>query len=784
MRKIKLTIAFLLAMLCLTAIAQFRNTNGVYQYQSTLQNADVFVTGRPSANTNYNYAASNLLNLITNVASASSAVAVSSATPTNILILRSNSTALSFSNDVRMAVSNMVAWDTLVIPPGRYYISNSILAPPANTVIQGSGMRGTEILGWTVGPMFKPNNNVVLNDVFIGWDWLQLQLATVDDNGDGIQCGIGLPNILQGNQAGWPGYADLAVTNFIANNVWVQGQVDTITPGTNWNYNWTFNNCIIEFAWDATCPGGARTNWITYNGCDFRYLPGVFTNSSGQVIAPNPPRLTRQGTSVNADNYIFNNCSAQIIGSAVGALWPPSTASAYGGNYIVIPTVTPYSFEPSDLKAGFVSVNGKSFTRGDVIAANPITSRTSIIVSNNTAAARSTYYSYSSFTDPIPVEGSLYFDPDNTLADPYSGGWKFTDYQVYAPAGFVGPHIGNGSGLTNIPPTTGISGWPANSSGYLNNNGSGTLSWGTPSGSLPADPSVNSVLTNKSGGPSGWFPIASLPAGSGGTNLWLQKDASNWTNALNASIIWSSASPSSQSLTLGTDDYINNGAQRWRASAGLEVGGGTYAWQGTGTQGGLSEGDIVVRNMIASSNNVSGGISAGSITATTMNIAQANVTNLVSAGSATNGYLFAHSNGVVLATREILATNVVTPVFRLYTQELVTTGNVTNYTIDFATTNLQTINATGNVYFANITGMAAGTAKQIVITNVFKASSNITVYVQTNLLWLGPTNDYAIGASPMHTNRAYPVTNVLVLSLQPIGSTSPSILSYGIPSSP
>jgi hypothetical protein len=33
----------------------------------------------------------------------------------------------------------------------------------------------------------------------------------------------------------------------------------------------------------------------------------------------------------------------------------------------------------------------------------------------------------------------------------------------------------NGSGL---PPTTGISGWPANSAGVLTNNGSGTLSWG------------------------------------------------------------------------------------------------------------------------------------------------------------------------------------------------------------------------------------------------------------------------------------------------------------------
>lgn len=41
--------------------------------------------------------------------------------------------------------------------------------------------------------------------------------------------------------------------------------------------------------------------------------------------------------------------------------------------------------------------------------------------------------------------------------------------------------VANLAGGTNLP-TTGIAGWPANSSGYLLNNGSGTLSWGTPSG--------------------------------------------------------------------------------------------------------------------------------------------------------------------------------------------------------------------------------------------------------------------------------------------------------------
>jgi hypothetical protein len=39
----------------------------------------------------------------------------------------------------------------------------------------------------------------------------------------------------------------------------------------------------------------------------------------------------------------------------------------------------------------------------------------------------------------------------------------------------------NGSALTALTPGN-ITGWPVNASGYLNNNGSGTLTWGTPSG--------------------------------------------------------------------------------------------------------------------------------------------------------------------------------------------------------------------------------------------------------------------------------------------------------------
>lgn len=45
------------------------------------------------------------------------------------------------------------------------------------------------------------------------------------------------------------------------------------------------------------------------------------------------------------------------------------------------------------------------------------------------------------------------------------------------------PSSGTLTNATGLPPTTGISGWPANASGVLTNNGSGTLSWAAAGGS-------------------------------------------------------------------------------------------------------------------------------------------------------------------------------------------------------------------------------------------------------------------------------------------------------------
>ena len=169
-------------------------------------------------------------------------------------------------------------------------------------------------------------------------------------------------------------------------------------------------------------------------------------------------------------------------------------------------------------------------------------------------------------------------------------------------------------------------------------------------------------------------------------------------------------------------------------------------------------GDANLNHLYSQSNYVAGGMTvAGAINASTINTPTMNATNA----------FFFHSEYSV----NQLATNGLA-------------GGATNYALDFSTTNMQTILATGNVYVASLANVAAGRWKVLNITNVFNTSSNITLYVQTNLAWLGPTNYYAIGASPMQTNRAYPITNSIRLSLTPWGTTASSIDASAVPNSP
>lgn len=103
-----------------------------------------------------------------------------------------------------------------------------------------------------------------------------------------------------------------------------------------------------------------------------------------------------------------------------------------------------------------------------------------------------------------------------------SDGSLSVDTTTYiASGGALGtPSSGTLTNCTGLPPTTGIVGWPANASGVLTNNGSGTLSWAAASsGATTALDNLASVSINAS-----LIPQTTLNLGAQAApwkNLWL-----------------------------------------------------------------------------------------------------------------------------------------------------------------------------------------------------------------------------------------------------------------------
>lgn len=107
---------------------------------------------------------------------------------------------------------------------------------------------------------------------------------------------------------------------------------------------------------------------------------------------------------------------------------------------------------------------------------------------------------------------------------------------------------------------------------------------------------------------------------------------------------------------------------------------------------------------------------------------------------------------------------------------------VTNYIVDFATTNLQWIVATGHVHIVDFANITAGQTKYLSVTNPW--STNISVFFQTNIIWLGGTNGWLLGTGAMDTNRNYPTTNVVDFSFTALGTGDRNIHGFGVHASP
>lgn len=125
-------------------------------------------------------------------------------------------------------------------------------------------------------------------------------------------------------------------------------------------------------------------------------------------------------------------------------------------------------------------------------------------------------------------------------------------------------------------------------------------------------------------------------------------------------------------------------------------------------------------------------------------------------------------------TTTLIVTNIVSPF-----GQLLSTGNATNYTIDFNTADKQSITATGNVAFLTINNISNGAMKRFYITNVFWGTSNINVLMPTNCLVVttnsgGPA---AIGGGGS-TNWVMTVTNDAKLSIECHGTTMRTLVWY------
>lgn len=163
-------------------------------------------------------------------------------------------------------------------------------------------------------------------------------------------------------------------------------------------------------------------------------------------------------------------------------------------------------------------------------------------------------------------------------------------------------------------------------------------------------------------------------------------------------------------------------------------------------------------------------------------------TTIKVASSAAGGYSLINTNndeaigwedvaGVrmpLATTTTMVVTNLVSPF-----GQLLSTGNATNYTIDFNTSDKQSITATGNVAFLKINNISNGAMKRFYITNVFWGTSNINVLMPTNCLVVttnsgGPA---AIGGGGS-TNWVMTVTNDAKLSIECHGTSMRTLVWY------
>lgn len=141
------------------------------------------------------------------------------------------------------------------------------------------------------------------------------------------------------------------------------------------------------------------------------------------------------------------------------------------------------------------------------------------------------------------------------------------------------PSSGTLTNATGLPPTTGIVGWPANASGCLSNNGSGTLSWAACSGgggsqtpwtsNIDAD-GFNLLFDDSTGiksSESGNANLLLFTSAASGVNYFNLRNSATATTPVNILEALGTDSNVSIHLKAKTGTYPNNGQVFFNASA-------------------------------------------------------------------------------------------------------------------------------------------------------------------------------------------------------------------------
>lgn len=190
----------------------------------------------------------------------------------------------------------------------------------------------------------------------------------------------------------------------------------------------------------------------------------------------------------DASGNVFPSSGGSGTAGAVlkGDLWTVSVAGTLGGTAVTAgdlvralvdtPGQTASNWAVSETNIGYTALNA-SLSSGQIYIGN----------ASNVGTARTLSGDVTVSNTGVTAIGATKVTSAMLNADVFSTAHSWGGQQTFTSPILGTPASGTLTNCTGLPPTTGISGWPANASGVLTNNGSGTLSWAAAGSGITID---------------------------------------------------------------------------------------------------------------------------------------------------------------------------------------------------------------------------------------------------------------------------------------------------------